>query len=219
MKLTLVPDSGPLPEQLRPLIATAASRLALDARLVAVELVADAMVADDRAWLRLSPEPDGLHLTIWYHPDQVLPDRLGHGVVRDMAADWRLGPVPADEPSDLSAEISVPNAQRFVYQQLLLVDDLIAGRLVPGEVPPSLSEAFQECWLVTVDGRLQRLGLPHRSAAERRASFLRLFAPAGVLTPGHWTIFNGFWDGSLASQSEVLAKVRLLPALAARRTP
>ena len=97
------------------------------------------------------------------------------------------------------------------------IDDLLSGRLTADEVPPSLVEAFQEAWLITIDGRLQRRGLPHLSAGERRSSFLRLFSPAGVLTPNHWSIFNKLWDGSVTAQADVLAKVRLLPPLSRRR--
>ncbi len=153
---------------------------------------------------------------MWFHPDQVLEDRPGRTGGRP-GAEWQLGPCRSRRRSRGAAEFSAPNAQRFLYQQFMLADDVVSGRLAPQQVPPSLSEAFQEAWLITVDGRLQRQGLPHLSAGERRASFLRLFAPAGVVTPNHWGIFNALWDGTTTSQADVLEKVRLLPPLRRRR--
>ena len=154
---------------------------------------------------------------LWFHPDQVLQDRPGHGLAQPEPLDWQQAPAPPEAPPPLEDEFSAPNAQRFLYLQLMLVQDMLEGRLRPQEVPPSLIEAFQEAWLVTVDGRLQREGLPHLSAAERRMRFLRLFSPAGVVTPNHWGIFNGLWEGRITDQAAVLAKVRLLPPLNRRR--
>jgi len=216
LKTTVVPARWPLASLLQPLLETAVERLGLGDELHEVVLVADAIEADDRGWIRLVQAGQGWSLSLWFHPDQVLCDRPGHGAARREAQDWQLGPVPAGDEPPTPDEFSAPNAQRFIYQQLLLVGDVLAGRLVPGEVPGSLVEAFQEAWLVSVDGRLQREGLPHLSAGERRTSFLRLFGPAGVLTPSHWSIFNRLWEGTLATQSEVLAKVRLLPPLSRR---
>jgi hypothetical protein len=217
MELHLIPEDWPLADQLLPLAASAVARLELEDRLDRLELIPDAMAPDDRSWLRLDRGGGGAALTLWFHPDQVLRDRPGHGTARPETRDWELAPVPPEEPAIDGADFSAPNAQRFLYQQLLLVQDLLAGRLHPDRVPPSLVEAFQEAWLVTVDGRLQREALPHLSAAERRMRFLRLFSPAGVLTPRHWSIFNDLWEGRVAEEAEVLAQVRLLPPLSRRR--
>ncbi len=213
MDIRLIPADWPLAELLLPVAATAVDRLDLEPRLGRLELIPDAMSADDRCWLRLN----GDALTLWFHPDQVLCDRPGHGTARPEPRDWEMAPAPrreADLPVD---DFSSPNAHRFLYQQLLLIRDVLTGDLHPEQVPPSLLEAFQEAWLVTVDGRLQREGLPHLSAAERRMRFLRLFSPAGVLTPNHWAIFNDLWEGSLVDEAAVLSRVRLLPPLNRRR--
>ena len=217
MEPTVIPEDWPLAEQLRSVAFTALGRLELDRQLQGLTLVADDLAADDHAWWRLEDQADGRHLTLWFHPDHVLQDRPGRGAARRSELDWQLAPVPAAESDLTPEEFSAPNAQRFLYQQLLLVQDVVLGRLDPGTVPLSLVEAFQEAWLVTVDGRLKREGLPHLSEAERRLRFLRRFAPAGVVTPGHWGIFNGLWRGELSGQPEVLARVKLLPPLARRR--
>jgi hypothetical protein len=215
--LRLIPDDWPLADRLLPLARSAAERLDLPDHLDRLVLVPDALAADDRSWLRLSRDEDGASLTVWFHPDQVLRDRPGHGPARPEARDWELAPPPRREPTLSDDDFSVPNAQRFLCQQMLLVQDILVGRLHPEAIPPSLLEAFQEAWLVTVDGRLQRAGLPHLSAAERRMRFLRLFSPAGVLTPNHWSIFNALWEGAVADEGEVLSRVRLLPPLSRRR--
>ena len=218
MELCLIPDDWPLADLLRPVARSAAERLGLADRLDRLSLVPDAMIADDRGWLRLEWGAERRHsLTLWFHPDQIQQDRLGHGAARPVSQDWTLAPAPKHEEPLAAEDFSLPNTQRFLFQQLLLVQDILDGRLHTDTIAPSLVEAFQEAWLVTVDGRLQREGLPHLSAGERRMRFLRLFSPAGVLTPNHWSIFNKLWEGAVADESEVLAKVRLLPPLNRRR--
>jgi hypothetical protein len=217
VEIRLIPEDWPLAPPLLALAGTVVERLDLEELLGRLELIPDAMTADDRSWLRLDRAHDPAALTLWFHPDQILRDRPGHGAARPEVRSWELLPPPRQEPEIDVAEFSPPNAQRFLYQQLLLVRDVLTGRLHPEKIPSSLVEAFQEAWLVTVDGRLHREALPHLSAAERRLRFLRLFSPAGVLTPGHWAIFNDLWEGRVAEEAEVLAKVRLLPPLRRRR--
>lgn len=217
VSVRVAPPDWPLAGQLATVAEAAISRLDLARRLAVCDLVPDALVADDRAWLRLERADDRWRVAIWFHPAQIERDRPDRGGLQPEAQVWQLAPVPGAASPVSAEDFSAPNAQRFLYQQLLLVDDIVSGRLDPAAVPASLIEAFQEAWLITVDGRLQRRGLPHLSAAERRSAFLRLFAPAGIVTPGHWAIFNRLWDGSLEGQAEVLAKVCLLPPLGRRR--
>lgn len=217
VSVRVAPPDWPLAGQLVAVAEAAIARLDLVRRLAVCDLVPDALAADDRAWLRLERDDGRWRVAIWFHPAQIERDRPDRGDLQPEARVWELGPVPGAAPPAGADDFSAPNAQRFLYQQLLLVDDIVSGRLDPAAVPASLIEAFQEAWLITVDGRLQRRGLPHLSAGERRAAFLRLFAPAGIVTPGHWAIFNRLWDGSLEDQAEVLAKVRLLPPLGRRR--
>ncbi|MBD3222600.1 hypothetical protein GF314_15300 [bacterium] len=218
MAITVIPADWPAAAELASVVETAVVRLDLADRLVDCTLIGDAVMADDRAWFHLGESGGCWRLTLWFHPDQVLrdmPDRGAHASARD----WTLGPAPRSLPPIEVDDFSAPNAQRFVYQQLQLADDVMSGRIEPGTVPPSLVEAFQEAWLVTVDGRLQRQGLPHLSPGERRAIFLRRFGPAGILTPRHWSIFNALWSGDVATQVEVLARARLLPPLDRLRRP
>lgn len=215
--VSVTPAEWGLAPRLEVAAATALARLEPPLPLASCDLVADALSADDRAWFRLQQAGPSWRLRIWFHPDQVLQDRPGRGAAAPGDQDWRLGPVPAATPDPAADQFSLPNTLRFLHQQFMLVGDLIDGRLDPAAVPGNLVEAFQEAWLITVDGRLQRLGLPHLSAAQRRASFLRLFAPVGVVTPAHWAVFNLLWDGTAATQAEVLQRIRLLPALPRRR--
>jgi len=217
--IRVVPDTWPLAASITSVTEAAVARLELGDRLTSIRLVADAMGADDRAWFRLAREGAGWRLDLWFDPEQVLQDRPGRGPLTPETREWQLGPIPSEADAPAPVEFSAPNAQRFLYQQLMLVSDVLDGRLDTTTVPPSLVEAFQEAWVIGIDGRLQRLGLPHLSAGERRTSFLRLFAPAGIVTPNHWAIFNALWEGELADQVAVLAKVRLLPPLSRRKLP
>lgn len=215
--VTVTPADWDLAPRIAAAATTALSRLDPPLPLAECDLVADAVAADDRAWFLLKQVAGGWRLRIWFHPDQVLQDRPGRGAAAPGDLDWRLGPVPPSVPRPPAEEFSLPNALRFLHQQFMVAGDLIDRRLEPDTVPPGLVEAFQEAWLITVDGRLQRLGLPHLSQAQRRASFLRLFAPAGIVTPSHWAVFNALWDGAASTQAEVLQRIRLLPTLTRRR--
>lgn len=216
VSIRVIPRTWPLAAALTAAAEGAVARLELGDRLVDLRLVADAMGVDDRAWFRLETRDGGWRLDLWFHPDQVLQDRPGRGALVPPAREWQLGPVPAESEASDPGEFSTPNAQRFLYQQLTLAQDIMDSRLDPSSVPAALVEAFQEAWLITIDGRLQRLGLPHLSAGERRSGFMRLFSPAGILTPRHWSIFNALWEGDLETQAEVLDKVRVLPPLSRR---
>ena len=216
-RISVMPAAWELASRVASATTTALARLEPPLPLSACELVADALSADDRAWFRLQQDGASWRLRIWFHPDQVMQDRPGRGAAAPGDHDWRLGPVPRAAPPPPVDEFSLPNALRMLHQQFMLVGDLIDRRLDLATVPANVVEAFQEAWLITVDGRLQRLGLPHLSAAQRRASFLRLFATVGVVTPAHWSVFNALWDGTAATQAEVLQRIRLLPALPRRR--
>lgn len=213
VQASLEPADWPLRHLVLPLLETAARRLDLAGELAAITLVLDAPAPDERAWLHVTGSAPRRCLTIWLHPDQFLQERPARPRAGRDCRDWELGLAPPDASPPAAADFSLPKAQRTVYQQLLLVRDLLAGSLQPQAVDPQASEAFQEAWLVTVDGRLQRAGLPHHSAAERRLRFVRVFAPAGVLTPRHWTIFNQLWDDDYPVQATVLARIRALPQL------
>lgn len=215
-RLSVVPADWPQWPQLEPLLRAAVERLELAAILAQLTLVLDAPAADERAWLQLGGQPPRRHVTIWLHPDQLLGERTGQSSV-PAARDWELRPAPASAAVPEATDVCLPDAQRTLYQQLLLVRDLCDGTLQPRAIEPALSEAFQEAWLVTVDGRLQRACLPHLSAAQRRLRFLHVFAPAGVLTPCHWAIFNQLWDGMLPDQATVLNRIKRLPPLGWRR--
>lgn len=216
MSVIVTPENWPLVTPLRRAAETVLAHLELTETIAKTELVVDDFAVDERGWFRLERHGDRWGLSLWFHPDHVLQDRPGRGASRANRRDWDLGPLPMPDPEPTATDFSLLNAQRYLYQQFLLADDVVKGRVDPAAVPRTLVEGFQEAWLTTVNGRLQRRGLPHSSASERRVSFMRLFSPAGILTPAHWALFNGFWDGTAADQDKVLASVRLLPALKLR---
>lgn len=209
----LEPADWPLAGRVLPLIGVALARLELDTRIARVTIILDELTADERAWLQLSGTQPHRCLSIWLHPDQLLCERAMPGTAGTGRADWEQGCVPDALPALSNDDFSLLNTQRALYQQLLLVRDLIDGRLRPDLLPPKVSEAFQEAWLVTIDGRLQRAGLPHLSAARRRLRFLHVFSSGAVLTPSHWMIFNQLWEGELLDQDSLMARFHLLPAL------
>jgi len=194
------------------LAEAAATRLGLAHWLEAILLCADDLAADERAWLELRRGEAGRRLTVYLHPDAVLKDRTevpGQAATRE----WELRPVARQPLPWRSADFAVQKAQRLLYRQFLLARDVCDGTLEPREIPVSLAEAFQEAWSVGLDGRLRREGLPGLSEGESRNRFLRLFATSGVVTPAHWQVFHALWEGTIATQGEVLRSVRRLPPL------
>ena len=196
-----------------PLMRAALARLQLSDRFAEVTVVLDELAADERAWLHLAGTRPDRRLTIWLHPDQFLRERMKPAGVEPGCADWRQGPIPSPGLAPSPDDFSLLNTQRTLYQQLLLVRDLLDGRLKPDSLASETSEAFQEAWLVTIDGRLHGAGLPHWSIAQRRLRFLHVFAAGAVLTPSHWAVFNQLWHCESPDQDAVIERIRLLPPL------
>jgi hypothetical protein len=216
METFLEPADWPFASQVLPLLNTALSRLDLGDRFARVTIVVDDFAADERTWLHIARFSGERSLTIWLNPDQFLHERPKHSVAGTRVMDWEQGAQTDVQPVLSLDDFSHLNAQRTLYQQLLFVRDLLEGRVQPDSLAPESCEAFQEAWLVTIDGRLRRAGLPHLSAAQRRLRFLHVFAFGAVLTPCHWKIFNQLWEGELPDQTSVVAKIHRLPTLRCR---
>lgn len=202
---------------LPPIVLAAAAHLDLARWLTEVVLVLDDLAADERPWLALASTAGGRALTLYLHPDAVVKDRAESNARAAPHDAWTLRPIPRTEPAWDPAAFAPVKAQRLLHHQLLWARDLCDGSLDPTAVPASLAEAFQEAWSVGVDGRLRRAGTPGIGEGERRSRFLRVFAPAGVITPAHWQIFHELWTAAKPTTAEVLRHTRLLPPL--RRNP
>lgn len=180
-----------------------------------LELVADDLGGCEDGWLAARRAgPDGLPgLTIYCHPEAFAPTRPATGTVFPPRAVWEQADRRAAEIELTAAGYSRARTDAFMHHHLLWARDLLRAELRPGDIPASLAEAFAAAWAVTVDGRLARQGLPGYPLVERRGRFSRLFSTAGVLMPGHWSLFQDLWDGQATRQREVVALVRRLPRL------
>ena len=216
MRLECVPESDPLCAQISPLMAAAAQRLAVDVLLDRLTFALDDIDADHRVWLSLRPARTAAgiwRVVVYLHPDHLLKDRPPPGGLLPPRQIWDAGSEGGPEAVARTRDFQRPKAERFIHHQLLFIRDLLDGTVDPVTLPPELAEAFQEVWSVVVDGRLRQDGLPGYSQAERRRSFLRLFARAGVLLPVHWRIFHRLWDGEVPDQESALRLTQRLPRL------
>lgn len=191
----------------------AAAALELGDRFGEIEVCADDLAGHDTAWLHFAPgAAEGLLRLTLYCPPGVFagaaPGPPGLFPTREI---WEQAPAPA--VAEATGEFSGIEADRFLHHQCLLALDLAGGRLIPAQVPTTLTEAFLAAWSVTIDGRLARNGLPGYDLAFRRAGFSRLFSGAGVLLPDHWGIFQALWDGGVSAFPDVLSASRRLPRL------
>ena len=208
----LEPD---LADLLMPRLGPAVRNLDLQRDLAAVEICADDLPGQDTAWFRWERPRGGAKpaLVVFCHPEVFLQRRHATSTVFPPRPVWEQREAPAGADPMHPADFSLERADQFLHHHLLTARDLVRGQIVPAGIPPRWSAAFAAAWAVTVDGRLDRQALPGYSLTERRGSFSRLFASAGVLMPDHWQIFQSLWDGVLAAQGDVLGAVQVLPRL------
>jgi len=202
-----------LSDVLLPLLGTAARNLGLEELLAEVVLCVDDLPADDAGWLRIDSvaERTRPRLTLYCGCAVLTACSPGGPPAGTEAYVWEL---TAPEPTAVeAADLDEGTALAFLHHQLLLARDLLRRELEPQVVPAGLTETFAAVWDVTLDGRLDREGLPGYTLETRRARFSNLFSSASVLMPHHWQIFQSLWEGGLVSQSDVLAAVRQLPRL------
>ena len=198
------------------LVEAAANALDLARDLSSLKICGDDIEGDGDAWYRLQPGGDGEKLpglVLYCHSGCFGRLDLAGDSLNPMSAVWELSSASEVASGETGVEFSGERSAIFLHHHLLTARDLVRGDLVGRHLPAGLTEAFTEAWAVGVDGRLSRQGLPGFSAAERRGSFARVFAPAGVLLPDHWQVFESLWDGALSDQRDVLSVVKRLPRL------
>lgn len=201
---------------LEPLVASAAKDLGLAEDVAGIRICGDALPGENGVWFRLLPgsRDNGLPLLALYcHADCFGSQARVEDAASPPRPVWELSEAPAGEVHGSSADFSSERSAIFLHHHLLTARDMVRGEIAGRNLPSNLAEAFGEAWAVNVDGRLARWGFPGYSPAERRSRFARVFAPAGILLPDHWQVFQSLWDGALANQKDVLGVVRRLPGL------
>jgi len=205
MRTELVPGGFPAREEILAEAHTAARRLRLHERLSKLTLVLDAPEFEGGGFWSVELEPDGGVLAILYGSPLDVLHPAPRGGDRQLGLDEdRLSEVPAERVDRLRAD-------RWIYRNLLQLDDLLSRRVDPEKISRSRSTAFQTCWDVWTDGRLKGRSMPGISQAERRGVFFRTFAAGGLLLPRHWAIFHDLWEGRLADQTGLMQALAELP--------
>ena len=205
-----LPGSDRYPEHAR----RAAAHVGLGDRVARLVLALDAPEFVGDGFWQLEADDDGrVHATLYGSPSDVLrldSRVLGLELARLDAETLRDMPGVRFEPLQLD---------RWLHRNLLQLDDLIEGRVRPGDVDRKQSSALQACWNVWTDGRLRAWQQPGMSQGERRSVFYRTFAPSGTLLPRHWQVFHDLWEGNLADHDGLVAAVERLPRLERGRHP
>ncbi|MFT7698849.1 MAG: hypothetical protein ACI8S7_000665 [Candidatus Krumholzibacteriia bacterium] len=200
--------------EVQPHLRTALSNLQLDEKFASVCLSADDLPSDGDAWYRIIRSNTAAKLPtlmIVCHPG-VFGSHQGLATSASPALkSWESIQREDRENTDDLTEFSSVRTEAFLHHHLLVIDDLMTGKVVAEMVPKSLAHGFAMVWSVVVDGRLQRRHLPCYDLADRRGQFSRLFSTAGIILPGHWQLFQAMWDGSITKQQRVLEAVRQLP--------
>lgn len=197
-----------------PRLEAAVAALELESVFHTIELCTDDLAGAEDAWYHFLPpitDDPRAGVTVYCALESFCAETSGGRGLLPGRAIWEQPEASPDEPG--IDRYSAAATDRMVHHSLLLGADLAAGEVSPATLPRSLSQAFQAAWSVTVDGRLERKGLPGYSMRLRRARFSGLFSASGVLLPGHWAIFQSLWDGALTTPGEVLAACRRLPGL------
>lgn len=206
MRLTCVPaewEEWPLTE---PLAVAAAAHLQLGRRFAALTLVLDDLAADDHPWLDF---PGGGEAVLYCHPSQFHAAPSVTVTTLPPTLPWEIPP-PRDG-EDPRRRFSPSGAARFLHHHLLALCDLADGVVLPRDVPAALSQAYQEIWSVSLDGRLRGRSLPGYPTADRRRRFFRAFSCGGLLLPKHWDVYHAAWDDPAPDHARLLGWARDLP--------
>lgn len=200
-------------ERVLPRLRRATEAVDLGGRLAGVVLRLDDLPGGEEAWYGREEIDGRPHLVLFCHPEILVKRVRGSargGLTREI---WEQAPAPSHAEFFDPESTSPERVDAFLHHHLTTAGDVLAGRVVGDDIPLAMAEAFTACWAVTVDGRLERAGLPGFDLGERRRRFSRLFSAAGILMPDHWQIFQALWDGALSAQKDVLAVIRQLPRL------
>jgi hypothetical protein len=195
---------------------TACDNLALANDFAAVVVCADELPGEHNVWYglgRAAGDVTGRQVTIYCSAQEFLKSDRSREAGHPPTAVWEQFDAPAGERARGPEAFSAKGTDCLLHHHLLVVQDLARNAVIPETIPANLIQAFEASWATGADGRLARAGLPGFSLTERRSLFSALFAPAGILLPDHWQIFESLWDGALTEQRDVLAVVRQLPRL------
>ena len=199
-----------------PILVEACSHLQLAEHFRLVAVCADELPGEDNVWYglaRAGTPSRSAAVTVYCDPAAFIQAGTNVKGVYPPTAVWEQSAAPQSKKKSSRQVFSRVRTERVLHHHLLMVRDLVRGDLIPETVPHSLVQAFEAAWAVGVDGRLARSGWPGFPLADRRGLFSRLFAPAGILLPDHWQIFQSIWDGALTGQRDILMVVRQLPRL------
>lgn len=208
--------SAELWDNVSPRLVSAVAALDPGPGVGTLRLSVDDMPGDDDAWYRVipgRPAESGPVLILSCHTDSFYRHRPLTDTVFPPRAVWDQMDAPRDETVRDAKDFSPERTDIFIHHHLLMIQDLLSGKLVGEALPGPQVEAFAAAWAVFVDGRLARRHLPGYPMAERRGRFSRLFSSAGIILPEHWHVFQSLWDGALADQKAILSATRLLPHL------
>jgi len=199
------PQEFPAQEMLSHAALTAAMNLDLLPRLRQLDLVLDAPEFESAAfWSVQRVESDSFTASLYGSPRDVL--RPGP---------WNEDPHLTLDPSRLlgldQSRVDRMRVDRWLYRNLLQLDDLLRGRVDPPTVPPRRAMGLQAVWDVWTDGRLRARQHPGLTQAERRRIFFRIFAQHGLLLPRHWLIFHRLWNDEFVDQAGLLGALDALP--------
>jgi len=166
----------------------------------------DDIAADDHPWLEFSGPRK---VEIYCHPRQFVNVPAVSITTLPATFPWELkGPRFA---ASSEGEFSQTCTARFLHHQTLALGDLVCRRVRPVDVAPSLAEAVQEIWGVSIDGRLRNMRLPGNPVADRRRRFFRAFSGEGLLLPQHWDIFHAAWDEQEPDHEQICRWAESLP--------
>ena len=205
MDLRVEPVDFPAVPLLRHAALTAVAHLGLQQRLECLELVLDAPEFEASAFWSIEVEGDGpVHAALYGSPRDVLRPGAWNedpGLTLDLTRLASLGEERVDRM----------RVDRWLHRNLLQLDDLLSGRMLPAAVPPRRAAGLQAVWDVWTDGRLRALQFPGFTQAERRRIFFRVFAQHGLLLPRHWDVFHRLWNDEFADQQGLLNALDALP--------
>jgi hypothetical protein len=205
MDLRIEPLDFPALALLRHAALTAVVHLGLQQRLERLDLVLDAPEFEASAFWSIELSGGGrVHAALYGSPRDVLRPGAWNedpGVTLDLS---RLGGLSEERVDRLRVD-------RWLHRNLLQLDDLLSGRVLPASVPPRRAAGMQAVWDVWTDGRLRARQFPGLTQAERRRIFFRVFAQHGLLLPRHWDVFHRLWNDEYADQGGLLAALDALP--------
>ncbi len=201
---------------LKPYLEQTSAALGLIADFSVINLILDDIQGCDEPWLHFHGSTDSdtkPHLEMYLH-SQIFSKTPGtDSSVFPHSEVWERQEAPRQAIVFAIEHFRREFCLNYLHHHLLTARDIARKELVPGRIPRNRADNYQVCWAVTVDGRLEKWGLPGFDLPERRRYFSRHFSQAGVLMPSHWNIFQALWDGGISGQGAVLEAVGGLPHL------